>query len=231
MNQLDSQRTQWTDLENEMLNEGVQKFGLKWQLIANFMKNRTPSQCAQRWKRIKQKIVIPFYVFLDWTKDDLAKLKIFVKEYGRNWQLVAEMLGNKTSRQVRDRYVNNLDPKIKSQSWTQQEDDILYQNFLIHGCKWTKIKQNLPSRSERMVKNRFYNHIRYTHLKLQNPYKMINNQINPYEEIQMHRQKMMESQTITASESFEQTNGLLEGDYSKFLNLNEDFSINYMNDI
>ena len=49
------------------------------------------------------------------------------------------MLGNKTSRQVRDKYLNNLDPKIKEKSWTLEEDDILYENFLIHGSKWTII--------------------------------------------------------------------------------------------
>ena len=44
-----------------------------------------------------------------------------------------------------------------------------------------------------MIKNRFYNKIRYTHLKLKNPYTELNYKDNPYENILSHRNKLMES--------------------------------------
>ena len=47
-------------------------------------------------------------------------------------EMIAVMLGNKTSRQVKDKYLNNLDPKIKTKPWTLEEDDILYANFFLH---------------------------------------------------------------------------------------------------
>ena len=57
------------------------------------------------------------------------------------------MFENKSSRQVREKYLNSLDPKIEKEPWTDEEDDILYQNFLLYGSKWTFIKTKLPSRS------------------------------------------------------------------------------------
>ena len=57
------------------------------------------------------------------------------------------MLGNKSGRQVREKYLNNLNPKIKKDEWTDEEDQILYELFLKYGCKWTFIKKYLPNRS------------------------------------------------------------------------------------
>ena len=65
------------------------------------------------------------------------------------------MFENKSSRQVREKYLNSLDPIIQYEPWTEEEDDILYQNFLIHGSKWTFIKTKLPSRSVRFYFKHF----------------------------------------------------------------------------
>ena len=43
-----------------------------------------------------------------------------------------------------------------------------------------------------MIKNRFYNRIRYSHLKLKNPYTELNYKDNAYEDIISHRIKLIE---------------------------------------
>jgi myb proto-oncogene protein len=35
------------------------------------------------------------------------------------------MIGSKTGKQIRERYINKLDPNIKKYSWTKEEDYIL----------------------------------------------------------------------------------------------------------
>lgn len=41
-----------------------------------------------------------------------------IKKYGKNWKLISEMLGTKNGKQIRQRYINKLDPKIKKEDWT-----------------------------------------------------------------------------------------------------------------
>lgn len=41
-----------------------------------------------------------------------------IKKYGKNWKLISEMLGSKNGKQIRQRYINKLDPKIKKEDWT-----------------------------------------------------------------------------------------------------------------
>jgi myb proto-oncogene protein len=39
------------------------------------------------------------------------------------------MLGTKTGKQIRERYINKLDPKIKKEEWTEEEDLLLIQLY------------------------------------------------------------------------------------------------------
>lgn len=36
-----------------------------------------------------------------------------VNKYGNNWKLISSVLKTKTGKQIRERYINKLDPKIK----------------------------------------------------------------------------------------------------------------------
>lgn len=48
-----------------------------------------------------------------------------IKRVGKNWKLISEMIGSKTGKQIRERYINKLDPNIKKYAWTREEDYIL----------------------------------------------------------------------------------------------------------
>ena len=48
-----------------------------------------------------------------------------IKRVGKNWKLISEMLGSKTGKQIRERYINKLDPNIKKHPWTKEEDIVL----------------------------------------------------------------------------------------------------------
>ena len=45
-----------------------------------------------------------------------------IKKIGKNWKLLSETIGTKTGKQIRERFINKLDPKIKREDWSDEED-------------------------------------------------------------------------------------------------------------
>jgi len=72
------------------------------------------------------------------------------------WSKIAMMMGGRSGKQIRDRYLNNLNPQIADKDWTAEEDNMLLFLYYNWGKKWSKIAASLPGRSEGQVKNRFY---------------------------------------------------------------------------
>eukprot|EP00331_Platyophrya_macrostoma_P010753 CAMPEP_0176425702 /NCGR_PEP_ID=MMETSP0127-20121128/11530_1 /TAXON_ID=938130 /ORGANISM="Platyophrya macrostoma, Strain WH" /LENGTH=263 /DNA_ID=CAMNT_0017806881 /DNA_START=120 /DNA_END=911 /DNA_ORIENTATION=+ len=62
----------------------------------------------------------------------------------------------RNGKQIRDRYLNKLNPMIRNSKWTAEEDKKLLHLYEMHGRKWCRISKELPGRTEAMVKNRFY---------------------------------------------------------------------------
>lgn len=79
-----------------------------------------------------------------------------IKELGTAWAVISKRMGGtRTGKQIRDRYLNKLDPKLKNNAeWTKEEDALLVKLYKIHGKKWREISKNIPGRCESMVKNR-----------------------------------------------------------------------------
>jgi hypothetical protein len=63
---------------------------------------------------------------------------------------------NRTGKQIRDRYLNSLDPTLKKVKFTNEEDLLIQKLYMKYGSKWTKIALHLEGRSGDMIKNRFY---------------------------------------------------------------------------
>jgi hypothetical protein len=93
----------------------------------------------------------------NWTAEEDKTILRLVAEKGRNWTLIAGQLKNRTGKQVRDRYINHVDPNISKLKWTSEEDDRLLELYGKHGPKWTLISQHLTGRPENAIKNRFHN--------------------------------------------------------------------------
>lgn len=82
-----------------------------------------------------------------------------MKKIGKNWKLLSELLGSKTGKQIRERFINKLDPKIKNEDWTDEEDRKIIELYTRIGRKWSTISKHLPGRPENKIKNRFYSYI------------------------------------------------------------------------
>jgi hypothetical protein len=95
-----------------------------------------------------------------WTKREDEQLLSLIEIYGRKWTKIGEIIGGRSCKQVRDRYLNNLRSGITSQNWTDDEDELLKLMYYIVGSRWSKIAVYLPGRCESQVKNRFYKQIK-----------------------------------------------------------------------
>jgi hypothetical protein len=61
----------------------------------------------------------------------------------------------RTARQIRERYLNYLDPNIKQGNWTEEEDQKLF-SFISQKEKnsWKNISRHFPGRTDVSIKNR-----------------------------------------------------------------------------
>ena len=93
--------------------------------------------------------------------EDARLLDIMIKQRFINWEQVASSLGGRSSRQCRERWVNYLNPSIRTDPWNEAEDQLLLEKVNELGRCWSMIGKFFNGRSENDVKNRWYSHLRY----------------------------------------------------------------------
>ena len=95
-----------------------------------------------------------------WDPDEDLLLKKWVEENGpRNWTQFAEKIQNRTGKQCRERWLNNLNTNLKKKNWTTEEDLLILRLFQRYKS-WIKILPVFENRSENSIKNRYYIQLR-----------------------------------------------------------------------
>ena len=97
-----------------------------------------------------------------------------VRKHGYNWTLIASQIEGRTGKQIRERFINKLDPRINRSKFTEDEDSLILKRWREVGPKWQKISKEFNGRSENMIKNRFYSHLKKKLLPTQKTQKVCN---------------------------------------------------------
>lgn len=145
-------RRKWNKSEDSALKELVKEHGKQWNVIAQHLQSRTPSQAAARW----EKCLNPAITKGPFTPEEDALIRDYVASNGpRSWPRITSVLPHRSSKQCRERWFNHLDPNVMKAPWTQEEDNFIYQQYKILGGKWSTISKMLHGRTDNAIKNRW----------------------------------------------------------------------------
>ena len=136
-NQTNSKKIKWTQNEDELLMDCVNKFGLgKWNEMKNCFIGRTRKQIRQRYIIIIKKKKI--------SEDKIQPISL-------NTTSITDDEKTET---------NNLKESNDAFKWNDELDKILLKEYFLNKKSWVKISKKIPDSSENSVKNRFYSLLR-----------------------------------------------------------------------
>jgi hypothetical protein len=93
--------------------------------------------------------------------EDAALIVLIGSNSDVNWDAVAKRMDARSPRQCRERWVNYLAPTLRSDPWTEAEDQLLVSKINELGHCWATISHCFNGRSENDVKNRWYSHLKF----------------------------------------------------------------------
>ena len=122
---------------------------------ASFISNTDPNlSMSHTFRCIKKRT--------PWSEEEDKTMKQLVNKYGTsNWTLISNKMGKlRNGKQCRERWYNQLNPSMKKNNWTLNEENILFSKHMQLGNKWSDIASFLPGRTLNDIKNHFYSKLR-----------------------------------------------------------------------
>ncbi|KAK1356544.1 cell division cycle 5-like protein [Heracleum sosnowskyi] len=147
-------KREWTEDEDDKLRAAVATYGENdWQCVASVLEGRTGTQCSNRWtkslhpmRKRKGK----------WVPNEDKRLKVAAMFFGaKNWKNVAHYVPGRDHVQCRERWKNCLDPSVKVDEWSEEEDVRLKEAFDEHGPSWGKIASCVSQRTDNQCLRRW----------------------------------------------------------------------------
>lgn len=151
----------WSQEEDKLLlelNGNISKRN-KWKYLSTVL-NRRSDDCKKRLRQIN-----PLVKKGHWQKAEDDTLINLIQIHGKNWSLISKFLKNRSGKQIRQRFLNCLDPSINKQKFSLQEDLKIIELYKTYKSDWKKYLEFFPGRTADIIKCRYYSSLRTKELK------------------------------------------------------------------
>jgi myb proto-oncogene protein len=89
------------------------------------------------------------------THEEDIRIQDYVNEFGMKWTLIANKMKTRTHRQIRERYVNYLNPQLQSAKWSlDEEKKIIHILSTRNNISWKSLEKDFPGRTDVSIKNK-----------------------------------------------------------------------------
>jgi hypothetical protein len=147
-------QSKFSQEEDKKVIEAYQNMGPKWAKIAELLSGRTDDQVKCRYLN---HLVLSIKKG-EFSEEEDGLLMEAVERRGQKWSDIAAAneLPGRTYDQIRNRYMNHLDPSIKKGEFSEEEDGLLMEAVERRGQKWSDIAaaNELPGRTYLQIRNR-----------------------------------------------------------------------------
>ncbi|KAI0336158.1 hypothetical protein GY45DRAFT_585147 [Cubamyces sp. BRFM 1775] len=142
----------WTAYEDDLLRQAVAIHGENdnWKAVALSVPGRTNKACRKRWLHS----LSPNVKKTAWTPEEDYLLVSLYSMHGQKWSVIARHIPGRTDDACSKRYREALDPSLKRDEWTPDEDAQLLEAYSRLGGRWGIIGQEL-NRSGLGCRNRW----------------------------------------------------------------------------
>lgn len=94
-----------------------------------------------------------------WTEREDEELAHWQSKVGNRWAEVARRIGTKTGQQCAQRWRHRVNPDIRKEKWTSQEDALLATLVDDIGFHWADISRRIPGRTDQQCMGRWKRHL------------------------------------------------------------------------
>lgn len=117
---------------------------------------------SSRTVRIWLSLLMPCYCSPQggaWSEEEDAILATMQKEVGNHWSTIAQHIPGRTGQQCAQRWRHKVNPNIRKDKWTEEEDNLLATLVEKFGCRWAEIARRCNGRTDQQCMGRWRRHL------------------------------------------------------------------------